>query len=409
MSKPAWIYDYISKCGSVSFGVVGAQDIPKYWTSTYLAIMQEAISALANHLHNSPYKSVVLGVRAAPNLIGTELWRVPAGSPCANSWSVTIGKQYYEQVMRQYHSTLLAAGIRPILRAVLFTEINPDPAIRTQLLGPDKSWIFATASSPDPDLPGREALDEFALQWVRTGRTSAYWEQSAHSKTSGNPVSWNYWHDLLELHKGVSYVARYASDLREAQDGDSNDAEYRASFEFVDKYAGHHTQSASSPGAWIAFRAGVRQPTGNYGWFMTQLDPAGTTVALDSNQGQSMIGPAEQRYGRYARRTDIATGKASFFLKLDPTFKQSIACGSARINITYLDTGMGSWAARWAAGAADVRVVNKTNSGRWRVATIDVSGASFAGALENGSDLLLQARTGDTTFHMVEVSRLGRC
>jgi hypothetical protein len=307
-------------------------------------------------------------------------------------------------VMRQYHSTLLQANIRPILRANLFTGINTDPAIRTELLGPDKSWIFNTASSPDPGGSG-QAADEFALEWVRTGKTKAYWEQSAHSITSGNPISWNYWHDLLELHKGVSYVARYASDLREATDGDSNDAEYRASFDFVNRYAGYHTSPAISPGAWVAFRGGSRRPTGNYGWFITQVNPDSTTLALDSNSGTSMIGPANQRFGRHARRTDIATGKTEFFLRLDPTFKTSISGHTVQIKVTYLDSGSGSWTLRWGAGSADAKVILKTNDGRWRVTVVDVPGSSFRAALSNASDIVLKAGKSDTTFHMVEVAR----
>jgi hypothetical protein len=396
-SKPRWIFDYVQNCGSIFYGIVGSQVIPKYWSLTYLAIMQEAISALANHLRDSPYRSTVLGVRASPNMIGTELWRIPSSSSCASSWSVALGKQYYEKVMRQYHNTLLGANIRPILRANLFTQINTDPALRSELLGPDKSWIFGTASSPDPDLPGREALDEFAMTWVRTGRTKAYWEQSAHSMTSGNPVSWNYWHDLLELHKGVSFAARYTADLREAADGDANDAEYRASFDFFNRYAGHHLSPKLSPGAWIAFRGGRRQPTGNYGWFLTQVDP-GSTVALDSASGRSMIGPTDQRFGRHARRTDIESGRNHFTLRLDPTFKDTVIGRIVHIKVTYLDVGAGSWTLRWGTGATDAVAVPKTGTGRWRVTVVDVPASSIG-------DIMLKTGTSDTTFHMVEVAR----
>jgi hypothetical protein len=397
-SKPAWIFNYVPSCGSLSAEGMGAQNIPAYWTSTYMAIMQEAISALASHLSNSPYRSTVLGVRASPNMIGTEYWRVPPSSSCTDSWSVALGKQLYEKVMRQYHTTLLAVNLRPILRANLFTEINTDPALRSELLGPNKSWIFATASSPDPDLAGREALDEFAMAWARTGRTMAYWEQRAHSMTSGNPVSWNYWHDLLELHKGVSFAGRYAADLREATDGDGNDSEYQASFDFFNLYAGHHTSPQTSPGAWIAFRGGRRQPTGNYGWFLTQVDPDGSTVALDSASGTSMIGPADQRFGRHARRTDIRSGKKQFMLKLDPTFKNSIAGSTVRIKVTYLDVGTDSWTLQWGTAPADAKVISKTGSGRWRVAVVSVQASDIG-------DIVLSAGTGDTTFHMVEVAR----
>ena len=62
-------------------------------------------------------------------------------------------------------------------------------------------------------------------------------------ESHSNGISWNYWRCLMELHKGVSYVAVKGWAVRASR----KNPEYRPAFEFVNRYAGFHAAPAESP------------------------------------------------------------------------------------------------------------------------------------------------------------------
>src|SRR5207245_1117548 len=181
----------------------------------------------------------VLLVRASPNAYGTESTDPPPGDPnppdnssCrptpdghidARPWSLTLMRQYYEGVMRGYYDALIPLGIHVALRAKLFTFTNynvPFELIDTRLGG--QGWIFGTGTLADPRGTA-QGQDKLAIDYARPGYTIAYWEPGQHASFA-NAVSWNYWRLLLELYKGVSYVAVFGKDLAWGLDN----PEYRA-------------------------------------------------------------------------------------------------------------------------------------------------------------------------------------
>lgn len=95
----------------------------------------------------------------------------------------------------------------------------------------------------------------------------------------------------------------------------------------------------------MALRPGTGAMAGNFGWFITQLNPETTSTALDSNSGDSMIGNPTQRYGRFARRIDGGTPKDTMAFQLDPIFRSGIAppTGQVDLRVTYLDRGLGQF------------------------------------------------------------------
>ena len=407
--KPAWIYDQgIARCGSYA-RKNETFDIPQYWNPTYPTLMQEMLQALAAKLRSSPYRSAVLGVRASPNLVGTEPYLLTdAGaaptSACLADWTVAKANAAYETSMRLTYNALMP-DIRPILRSSLFLSVNPDPALRTELLGQDKAWIFGTNADPDNTLPKANQLYN---DWVKRGLTRGYYESKVPSPN--HQLSWAYWRQLMDLGRGVSYVATYADDLRGATAGAPDSAEYRAAFDFSNKHAGFGHRPEAAPGAWAAFRGGPDATDDNYGMFLTQLNGDGTpgadatTVAVDSAGGTSVIGPADQRFGRFARRTDLASGKGKIYLRVAPEFNRSLAYGS-QIALTYLDQGTGNISLAWGTGTGDRRTFTKTGSGRWKRVTADVPAGAITGGLEATADLVVSVTGDDTTFHMVEVER----
>ena len=412
--KPDWLWDYVANCGNNR----GA--IPQYWDPRYLEIQKELVAAFANHLKASPHRHLVLCVRASPNAIGTEhMWVLPAdrspsdtwiyppdGHRCPTPWTRgETSKKYYYTIMKAYMDALMPE-INVALRANLFTGLYPDGG--AQHLIDEGGWIFGTGSDIDPhgtNYKSYEDVDLFSVQMARSGKTKAYWENWGTVESHPNGVSWSYWRCLMELHKGVSYVAVKGWAVRASL----KNPEYVKAFEFVNRYAGFHTTPAESPGAWCALRGGKERPRGNYWWFLEQIDSDDTSVAIESDYGKKMIGPDEQRFGRFARRTDVASGKREFFFRLDPKFRDSLRRQPCRLRVWYLDDGQGAWQVRWGSGSSDRRIVRKSGSGRWKECLVDVPGSAFRGILERKSDLALAAAgENDTTFHMVEIVRAGK-
>lgn len=409
-TKPDWLWNYVAKCGN------NRGTIPQYWDPRYMTIQKELIAAFANHLKASPHKHIVLCVRASPNAIGTEHMWVPVanrspsdtwiyppdGHRSPTPWKRDDRKTYYYAVMRIYMDALMPE-IHVALRANLFTSLYPDGG--AQHLIDEGGWIFGTGSDIDPhgqNYKSYEDVDLFSVQMARSGKTKAYWENWGTVDSHPNGISWNYWRCLMELHKGVSYVAIKGWAVRASQ----KNPEYIAAFEFVNRYAGFHTAPAESPGAWCALRGGKERPRGNYWWFLEQIDPDGTCVAVESDHGQKMIGLDEQRFGRFARRTDVASGKREFFFRLDSKFRASLRGQACRLRVWYLDDGQGAWQVRWGSGPTGQRTVRKSGSSRWKECLVDLPGSAFHGMLERKSDLtLVTTGENDTTFHMVEIER----
>jgi Beta-galactosidase len=399
-AKPTWLWNVVANCGKVQ-----NQPAPQYWDPVYMNVQTELVSALAAHLKASPYLTNVALVRAAPNAIGTELTTMPSTYTCkatpsghkvSTAWSTTIANQYYYDVMNLYRLQMLPQ-VQVALRAQLWTQWPQNSP--TSWLESGGAMIMGTASDVDPN-PVRDAFDQYAYQEVRCGTGNAYWEPISYGGKK-NLVSWNWWRILLELDKGVRSIAVYGDLLSKG----ATDPEYRAAFDFANRYAGHQWDAAHSPGAWVALRQGSGRMAGDFTWFMTQLNPDTTSTAVDSNAGGSMIGPATQRFGRYARRIAGGTSKSTMSFVLAPAFRTGLGSVSTSLRVTYLDTGTGRFQVRWGTGATQVATVAKSASGIWKTATLTVPGSSYSAALPGGADVAVSETGSDATdFAMVEVS-----
>jgi hypothetical protein len=386
--KPAWIWSVVQRCGAQK-----GQEAPRYWDPQYMQLQTELVTGLAGHLKQSPYRKYVALVRAAPNAIGTELTDNPG---CAG-WSKDIRNRYYFDVMNLYRTRMLPE-IKVALRTQVWTQA---PKLRppADWLGADGAWMMGTASDIDP-APVRDAFDAFMFQHARNGDSGAY--QEPHYTTGKKHlVSWNYWRLLMELHKGVRCIAVYGQEI-----ANGSNPEYRAAFDFVNRYAGYHRNPAASPGAWVALKQGPGRLAGNFTWFMRQLNPDTTSTAVESNAGAAIVGPTSQRYGRFARRIAGGTSKSTMSFALDPAFKAGLAGVGTQLRVTYLDAGTGSFEVKWGGGA---QTLKKSGSGSWKTVSIPVAAAGYTGGLAGGADITVTALGSDTsTFHMVEVAVDGR-
>jgi hypothetical protein len=155
----------------------------------------------------------------------------------------------------------------------------------------------------------------------------------------------------------------------------------------------------------VALRLGSGRLAGNFTWFMTQLNPATTSTPVDSNAGASMIGPATQRFGRYARLITGGTSQSTMSFALDPTFRGDVATEQTTLRVTYLDTGTGGFDVQWGSGADQTVTVTKTNTGSWLTTQIPVPGIEYTGTLAGGADIAISELGSDATdFEMVELS-----
>jgi hypothetical protein len=401
-TKPSWLWNYIAYCGKTS-----GQDIPQYWDPLYLTIQSEMISSLAAYLKGSGYGSTIALVRGNANAIGTELTLVPSGYSCrkatnghiyGTAWSKTLMFAYYQSVMGLYR-TNLAPSIHYALRAQTFTTSTAP----LSWLGTNDAWLMGTGSNINPN-PTRDIFDALSVNWARPDKTEAYWEPFQSTNVS-NLVSWNYWRLLLELHKGVSYIAVYGQDIR-----NGSTPEWRAAFDFADRYAGLSASPAATPGAWIALKLGSGRLAGNFDYFMTQVDPEGTSTPMDSSNGTKMIGPTTSRFGRYARRIDAGTTKDMMEFQLDPAFKATLGSSTCTVAVTYLDSGTAQFRIQWGTAASAGATVTKTATGKWMQYNASVPCSTFTGGLVNSSDVTLATvgSNNGSIFHMVQVTVQGR-
>ena len=153
----------------------------------------------------------------------------------------------------------------------------------------------------------------------------------------------------------------------------------------------------------------------NYGKFMAQIDPAGSSV------GRWRVGPRDQGYGRFARALEQASGRTAIRLALAPGFAAAHRVGggggaavgllNVTVRVVYFDEGHGRWTMGYRATAAGehdtAMTVTQTDSGRWAVAVASVLlapvGAGGGGKV-GGFDLELRSLDAkDEVFSLVEV------
>jgi len=142
---------------------------------------------------------------------------------------------------------------------------------------------------------------------------------------------------------------------------------------------------------------------GNYSRFLTQLDPGSGDVGL-WNIDDSI-------HGRFARAFEHESGKTQMRFKLDEEFfADPEEPQPAKLTVTWLDKGKGSWSLRYLGtdGKSRAKTVQKENSGNWKTGEFFLKGVTLNHS-SNRPDLALHYESGDdTAFHMIELERMGR-
>ncbi|MCX7012376.1 MAG: beta-galactosidase [Candidatus Sumerlaeota bacterium] len=421
-----------------------------FWHPAHEKAYVNCLTALRDHLASSPYKGDIIGLRMNFNPFGTEMtnifpqdkaaeyarkerWIQPPGldrSLPYNGFNKQEATDYVRRIMRK-HVDLFSGVVPMFVRCTFDSDVTEEfaPYLENGTFG-----LFETGSLFAPFATKAENQQAWFLKYCKTGKTVGYAESFCnawgwHSMMEElllSPPQAFYWRVLCDLHKGVSYIACYGSDLNMALTGaykvsartvdgrsvniDYSDSQsgfdYRGQFtealQFGDRYAGWHASPASAPGAWIALRESdavgnannqrekLKVFTGDYTFLMERLP--------DHSTGVTKVGPDQIRYGGYARRLPA---HESMRLKVDGRFLESLK-GSCRLSVIYFDDAAGSpfavsaggqtWEAPMKGGAA------------WQTAGFDMAASAFKPAAD-GAQIVIQAADAPICLHMATIER----
>jgi hypothetical protein len=386
----------------------GATDgLFQYWHPAYVKTYTDLLAAFAREIKQSPHRSRVIGVRLNYNAIGTEFliirpeerdpagWTVPEGVTPGPAWTEEIAAGYRRTIVQTFLRNF-SPGIRVFLRSG--NPAYPSADLEALALAETgKLGIFTTANEIEPRMPtmfpaGKD--QPIFIDYCRSGKTVCYGESMAdatgrHGSSQDarwcSPEQYNYWRLLSDLNLGFSMIGVYGADLANA-----GKPEYRAAFDFANRYAGYHASPRVSPGAWIALREGTMRLKGDYTFLMRWLPG----VEMKPEQ---KAGPDDQRFGAWAR-TLPKGGEAKF--ALDPEFAASLTGKKVILRVVFLERGAGTFAVRAAGRNFDQAL---TDSGRWKTAEFPIDRFTLA-ATADGAHIAIQAAD-DLTLHMLEVAR----
>jgi hypothetical protein len=374
----------------------------QYWHPAYVQVYTDLIAAFARAVKSSPYRESVIGVRLNYNAIGTEFliirpeereraqWAAPTGVALAADWTEEISADYRRQIvatfLRQFNPE-----VRVLLRTGNPLYAGPDPDI-PRLFGAGNVGVFTTASEIEPRLPTWFQGDRpIFLDYCRSGATVGYAESMADATGKHGPAQdprwcppaqYNYWRLLSDLNLGFSMIGVYGSDLARA-----DEPEFRAAFEFADRYAGYHASPSQAPGAWVALREGGLRFKGDYSFLMHRLP--GSELKAETN-----VGPADQRFGAWA--ATLPAGKSAHFV-IDADLARSLEGNPVMVRVIYLDRGKGRF---WVARLGDRFQRTLADTGRWKTLNCGLDPIIRAGAP------ISVVTEGDLTLHMIEVARI---
>ncbi len=435
--KPAWLFDQVPHIAEkLSEQIKDPAGTLMFWHPRFQDAHLGMLTALARHLGTSPQRGALLGLRLNFNALGTEHLRVPAEWVAPERWTAPAGvdrlaagpftpaahEAYVERVVSAY-DRLFADW------TTVFVRNNISDGMRARYadkFARGRLALFHTSSEAEPRSAGTERQYGAFFDLARSGQTVAYAEPwaSAWGEHGGqvdsrwcSPAQWNYWTLLLNLHCGVSFIGEYFANLRFAVSGQhGRDAavgpdaagprEFMAAYEWGSGYVGRHNRPAESPGAWVAFRdsavvkavnARVSETarrlarfTGDYTWLAERIGD-------DGSVGVGPVGPADQRYGAFARHYTPGTVAR---VRLDPEFLRSLR-GEVLVRVIVFGDGPGVFG-ELRAGTTQIGL--RPRQDRWTVWEIRVAAEDLALA-PAAAQIEVRAGSGNLFIHLVEVRR----
>ena len=381
------------------------EDVPMYWTESYLTAFESFIAAAAARYRDDPRVSFVevsTGIygETTPAETDDEVKSCLAAAGLdTDRWVETVNR-IVDIYQRHWHDTPLLLQYAPWyqyrLERRLFTDYAGGQGVGLKhnrlLWDGDDMVIRSDNGTIHPDVCRTGQTDPM-LQWA--GQVPMGWEgESVYYANAGDFL----WSILNGMNKHASYLLIGKESLQ------SDDPTVQWALRLADRYAGVTVDT--TPGVWTALRetSSLWFPQrGNYDFWLRQDNnaPGGRTIP--------QWNVTSYPWGKYTRRTDTASGNTLMAFDVDNAYlfdNPAAAPAPVTITVIYLDDGTDTWDLQYDAlgdPAKVAGVVQKTGTGRWLEATFALPDARFAGQLA-GYDFRIRARdSGNEFVSFVEV------
>ncbi len=416
--KPDYLYNKVPQHPEVLSNQIKDEQATTlmYWHENHVNAYINFLTALNNHLKESPYRDVIVGVRLNWNGMGTEHLPIPLNRTDLSQWNilpegVSQGVEYTSDVKLEYQRTILKAYINTFGdNFKIFCRANLEDELMTEYNSYFESGeigFFATSSQEQPLSAARESEYEVFEKWCRTGKTVGYYEPFSESIKGERWISFPqraYWRVLQDMHMGISMIALYGEDLKVSY-GElypEHQVEYIKTYEFADRYLGYHALPGQSPGAWVAFRYSdyndyndyrIKKLTGDYNFLAERLPESIT------QENVKLVGPDTQRYGAWAARLPVGQ---KMNIQLNADFVKSLKGKAAGVKVIYYNAGEGAFNTSFGGQKQTTKITNTTI---WEEATWSIPSADFVQNSEGGHIEIENTSGMDLYFHMVEIVR----
>jgi hypothetical protein len=418
---PDWVFDHIAQTGTAR-----GRPSPQFWDPDYIQYYKDLLSALATHIASSPYKTRVAYVRNQWNAVHTEtcfydgtvngnaqgtwvgnpawVWP-PNGHRYKVEWTEEIALNYEREIQSHFISLFDPLDIGVMLR-VVYSHLPED----------EQNAYFTNESATE----GVLNTSNTAMDWDGgTGHTRRFtimrcFGALGYEETLGTGekrIASAYSVDLTleqdiygivlqSLHSGLPYIGIYGEDLAHVADN----VEHREAFNFGNKYAGWHLYPESAPGAWLAlgeFKGSTdwrwlnTLTSQNWGYFLVQNDPTGTSTPL------SQVGDTSCRFSFNARQIDTTTT-----FDLNDAFAAAIRDEPVEVKVIYLASSGSFTVQADRNGSLETLTEGRHEDHKgWRTAIFRIDDPRFADGPDGKTDLALVPTSGRPIVHMIEIDR----
>lgn len=430
--------------------------IGAYWDQDTGNAAVEAIYDLAlwywDNIMTASQRNRTIGIRISQNAIATE-GRDPGntlddtalyvrGSNAGVTRPEDHTSALENQVMSAYQIRMLdrafpVSDSDPPLYPLLFRPnvLDDSAALQTRadaLIAADQIGYVITSLEPEPRNSGHESNSSVirAACAVEGGNSRTLTEPFGDLVDDSDiDAQWSnlqhiYWGHLQSLAIGTTYIMDRARHVAEYDGGAATEAEWIATYDFLNKYAGYQQFPSQSPGCWIAFREGSRL-TGNYEFMLRQIVNGttaiqGTELFAGADGGAWSSHPGGGDYvglpsDKSDQSSDAGTGqRQSIWLRqwnAGENCKLEIPVAALRtaldgqtltIRVHVLDNASATSIAVNVFNSL-VGTINVGNTANWIEHEFSIPSASIAVDVDN-AHIVLTPSGGQMRLHMVELS-----
>lgn len=376
-----------------------AHIVPKFWSPSYQQAWSTFVHALAARYDNDPR---VAWVEISSGMFGETIPVVNELDACLTSKGLT-SDGWVQAVNAITDSYVSAFHNKPLMIQYAPFFLNRS----------ERREFTDYAGSLGVGMKHNKLLVDHDDQVIDNPTHAAYragqYDPMFSFPNTAGPLAWEVYRDGLFTESDVYWAVMNGLDKHPAYFIAKWDLLTTATpFEaqmwyYANRYLGRTLQD--TPSVWTVLREPVSTwypQKGNFNFWLYQNNATagGVTVPLWD--------VTSDYRGRYARRTDRATGNNYMYFNVDDGYMLG-GSNAVSVTVTYLDQGTGAWRLEYDSLNDPYAVgftVQKQNSGQWRTVTQVLNNVYFANR-QNGNDFrIYNGGDDDDTFHFVDVQRL---